>query len=380
MPVKHTVIIPSYNTLGHLKNTYKSLKLYASKVPLIIIDDASTDGTSDWLSSLNDPLLKIIISPVRRGHTYWYDEGMKVAATEVVSILHSDMIIGPLYFENLLKHLKPQTVVCATRIEPPIHGGGKEKIVKAFGDDYDSFEWGNFESFVKKEADSQKGNITHGIFAPWILYKTDHFKTGGHDQRFAPYGYEDSDIFNQWILAGYTMVQARDSLCYHMTCRGHRWNKGVGIENPDYRATMEKGEREFWRKWGDWIHNDAYQHPIIYPKLDKGIMLINGNMELLKLLEPLANNIYINFSPIEYIKAEQPRTVESLSERIKQHMDPFINSILIYVNGNSFTPSDLSILKSLPSQLPPKAPQGELVTAESTVLKAGNLTLEIKTG
>ncbi len=27
--MRHTVIIPSYNTLEHLKNTYKSLKKYA---------------------------------------------------------------------------------------------------------------------------------------------------------------------------------------------------------------------------------------------------------------------------------------------------------------------------------------------------------------
>ena len=67
---------------------------------------------------------------------------------------------------------------------------------------------------------------------------------------FAPYGYEDSDIFNRWILAGYEMVQSRDALCYHMTCRGHRWNAGVGIENSDYKSTMERCRKEFLKKWG----------------------------------------------------------------------------------------------------------------------------------
>ena len=42
---QHTVIIPSYNTLGHLKNTYQSIKKYAPNVSMIIIDDASKDGT-----------------------------------------------------------------------------------------------------------------------------------------------------------------------------------------------------------------------------------------------------------------------------------------------------------------------------------------------
>ena len=62
----------------------------------------------------------------------------------------------------------------------------------------------------RKRADSIN-LTTKGIFAPWMLYKQDHFAVGGHDQRFAPFGYEDSDIFNRWILAGYEMVQSRDA-------------------------------------------------------------------------------------------------------------------------------------------------------------------------
>ena len=118
---QHTVVIPSHNTLEHLKNTYASIKKYAPNVPMIIIDDASEDGTDKWLESLVDKNLTVIIDKERKGHTYWYDEGMRRAKTDIVSILHSDMIIGPGYFENMLKHLDKGKVVCATRIEPPIH-------------------------------------------------------------------------------------------------------------------------------------------------------------------------------------------------------------------------------------------------------------------
>jgi len=143
--MRHTVIIPSYNTLEHLKNTYESIKRYGGDVNVIIIDDASKDGTAEWLEELKDDSLDFIISEERRGHTYWYDEGMRRAKTDIVSILHSDMIIGPGYFENLLKHLERGIVVCATRIEPPIHPAGKEKIVRDFGDDADKFMWDGFK-------------------------------------------------------------------------------------------------------------------------------------------------------------------------------------------------------------------------------------------
>ena len=373
--MRHTVIIPSYNTLNHLKNTYQSLKKYAPEVEIIIIDDASEDGTSQWLlKELKDDRVQAIISRERRGHTYWYDEGMRLAKTDIVSILHSDMIIGPNYFENMLKHLQKGKVVCATRIEPPIHPPGKEKIVMNFGDDHDNFMWEAFEEFVTSEADSEKDNTTKGIFAPWMLYKEDHFAIGGHDQRFAPYGYEDSDIFNRWILAGYEMIQSRDSLCYHMTCRGHRWNKGVGIENSDYKTTMDRCRREFLRKWGDWIQNDSYQFPIINPKYNIGFIVKNCNSQLLEALEPWCDTIYVDDSSDKamidnYITLEAPNTIIDLYQRIKPYGNEKNNEILISIEGNRFTQQDFQIIQQLPQIINQSGQIGEF--------QLGNLFINI---
>lgn len=345
--MRHTVIIPSYNTLPHLKNTYESIKRYGGDVDIIIIDDASEDGTAEWLISLNDEKLNRVLATERKGHTYWYDEGMRLAETDIVSILHSDMIIGPGYFENLLKHLDKGKVVCATRIEPPIHPAGKEKIVRDFGDDAHKFMWDAFEKFVIEESSKTVDSTTKGIFAPWMLYKDDHLSIGGHDQRFTPYGYEDSDIFNRWINHGYEMVQSRDSLCYHMTCRGHKWNKGVGIENPDYRDTMNRCEREFIRKWGDWILNDEYQFPIINPKYDRGFIIKNCTKDLLTTLEPWADTCYIDMEYEDYLIDEQKRSVLDLNDRIKPLDNPKNNHILIEVDGQTFTTQDYIYIRQL---------------------------------
>lgn len=370
-----TVIIPSYNTLPHLKNTYESLKRYAPEVNIIIIDDASEDGTAEWLSPLPDWNLHRIISSVRKGHTFWYDEGMRRAKTEIVSILHSDMIIGPNYFENMLKHLQKGKVVCATRIEPPIHPAGKEKIVRDFGDDADKFKWEPFEKFVTTESTKEKDVTTKGIFAPWTLFKEDHLSIGGHDQRFAPYGYEDSDIFNRWILAGYEMIQSRDALCYHMTCRGHRWNKGVGVENPDYRRTMDKNAKEFIRKWGDWIQNDEYQFPIINPKYDIGIQINNTNSKLLEDLEPWCSNILIDDEmqviTSDYLEKEQKNTIVDLSQKIKTTPhDTLDNDTIVLLDGKIADNQDLYIIKQLPKILKDSGKVGEF--------RLGNLFISIK--
>jgi hypothetical protein len=280
------------------------------------------------------------------------------------------MIIGPGYFENMLKHLKPLSIVCATRIEPPIHPAGKEKIVRDFGMEAEDFKWDLFEKFVEDHSNKQIGITTKGIFAPWMLYKEDHLSIGGHDQRFAPYGYEDSDIFNRWIQAGYQMIQSRDALCYHMTCRGHKWNAGVGIENSDYKDTMERCRKEYIRKWGDWIQNDEYQYPTINPKFDRGIILHNGNEQLLEALEPWCDTLYSDLDYKEYIDKEQKVSIMDMKRKLLPLDNEKQNAIFITIDGKTFNQQDFTYLM----QLAAIVKQSEQSKGTFTL---GNLKIEI---
>ena len=348
-----SLIIPSYNTKEHLINTYKSVRKYYDDVELVIINDGSHDGTSEWIQSLQDDNVIKIDSDVRRGHTYFYDAGMRKASNDIVGILHSDMIIGPNYLENMLKHLKRGKVVCATRIEPPIHPAGLEKIIMDFGMDWNDLKVDEFEEFCL-DLQKDKDETTKGIFAPWVLYRDDHFAIGGHDQIFAPYGYEDSDIFNRWILAGYEMIQSRDSLVYHLTCRGHRWNKGVGIENDDYTQTMNAKRREYIRKWGSWIQNDKYQYPIIPPKYNIAFVVRNSVSQILEALEPWCDHIYIDdemgVQESHYIDKEQGNTAFDLRQRIStiKYQDPYSeNDIVIEINARAFDHNDFMYIQQM---------------------------------
>ena len=370
-----SLIIPSYNTLNHLINTYNSVRKYYTDVEMVIINDGSEDGTSEWLESLEDNNVIKINSKERKGHTYFYDEGMRQATNEIVSILHSDMVIGPNYLENQLKHLKKGTVVCATRIEPPIHPAGKEKIVMDFGDDYGNLKLDEFYNFCLETQNQFKDQTTKGIFAPWMLHKEDHLSIGGHDQIFTPYGYEDSDIFNRWILNGYKMIQSRDALVYHLTCRGHRWNKGVGIENSDYQSTMNRCRRDFIRKWGDWIHNDEYQMPIINPKYNINFRVHNNNLKLVEALEPWCDTYYGDGSWVQYdyyIKNEQLNSNFNLKERVKpleaELYDDF-EGVTVIIDGNKFTQQDYQFIQILSEILTENSELGEF--------ELGNMKLNI---
>ena len=341
-----SLIIPSYNNLQHLKNCYISIKKHAPNVEIILLDDGSTDNTWEWIKQQDCVKYR---SKTRVGHTILYDEGIKLATNEIVGILHADMIIGPNYIENLLKHLKPQTIVCATRIEPPLHPPGKEKIIKNFGIDFDSLNIEEFENFCIITQNDFKNQTTKGMFAPWILYKSDFQAIGGHDPLFAPFPYEDSDIFQRWILAGYNLIQSRDSLVYHLTCRGHRWNNQIGKDDEYYQIVSNKAARNYLRKWGTWIKNDEYQYPIISHRYDISFVVKNCHYDALYNLEPWCNRIYIEDEKIAnlYIQNEQPNTKFDLNKKIN---NPHIKGdIIIHFDiKDNITQQSYNIIQNLP--------------------------------
>jgi glycosyltransferase involved in cell wall biosynthesis len=344
-------IIPSYNNLKHLKNVYTSIQKHAPKAEVILLDDGSNDGTWEWIQQQDCIKYR---SEERVGHTILYDKGIELATNDIVGILHADMILGPNYIENLVKHLKPGKVICATRIEPPLHPEGKEKIIRDFGMDFDTLNIDIFEQFVSVTQNEFKDQITKGMFAPWIIFKSDFQAIGGHDPIFAPFPYEDSDIFQRWILAGYELIQSRDSFVYHLTCRGHRWNEQIGKDDDYYKIVSQRAARNYLRKWGSWIKNDEYQYPTISPKYNIAYVVKNCPDQLLTTLEPWCDRIYIENQDIVniYIDREQENTSFDLSKRvfIESNNDPIgENDIVVEFDANKLTQQNIQLLQQLPN-------------------------------
>ena len=346
-----SLIIPSYNNLKHLKNVYTSILKHAPQSEVILLDDGSNDGTWEWIQQQDCIKYR---SEERVGHTILYDKGIELATNEIVGILHADMILSPNYIKNLIKHLEPGKVVCATRIEPPLHPEGKEKIIQDFGMDFDTLNINAFEQFVSVAQNEFKDQTTKGMFAPWIIYKSDFQAIGGHDPLFAPFPYEDSDIFQRWILAGYKLVQSRDAFVYHLTCRGHRWNEQIGKDDDYYKVVSQRAAKNYLRKWGSWIKNDEYQYPIIPPKYNIAYVVKKCNIELLGVLEPWCDRIYIeNQDMIDiYIDREQSNTSFNLLKRvfIESNNDPIgENDIVIEFDATQLTQQNIQLLQQFPN-------------------------------
>jgi glycosyltransferase involved in cell wall biosynthesis len=378
-------IIPSRNNLKYLQQAVASIhECYGTQHDIVLLDDASDDGTWDWIQSLEgDHIIKHRNEgPERLGHTILYDVGVELSETEVFTIFHADMITTPNHVPNMLKHLKPLTVVAATRIEPPLHPPGPEKHVRAFGFEPEEFKKDEFIADLAVLEQEHNNRITKGIFAPWCMYKLDFQFIGGHDKLFAPMELEDSDIFNRMHLAGYELIQSRDAFVYHMTCRGSRFKDGIEIEaeiplpdgtiwykpkdSEEYKALRAIKFREWWRKWGcNVLHNELLM-PIVPPKYNIAFRIRNCGTMLLNALEPWCDAIYTDADFMQYITLEQPKTHYDLRKRCFSLDVESTEHIIIEFNAGEMTQQSYNMIQNL-SQIIEQS--GEIGSFELDIFK-----------
>ena len=189
---KITFVIPSRNNLELLKLAYQSIRNLKFNHEILVLNDASIDGTQEWLDSIEDNNLIVHTNPGpdRVGIVGMFDKGIEMATTDIIFAFHADMVAGKNLDVNTLKYLERDKVVCATRVEPPLHPPGPEKITEDFGFEPEDFSFDKWYS-VDEVVLEQKGRTTNGIFAPWCMYKEDFLSVGGHDELFAPQSRED---------------------------------------------------------------------------------------------------------------------------------------------------------------------------------------------
>ena len=355
-------IQPSRNNLKYLKWSYNSIRKNLGYIhEICMADDFSSDGTWEWMQEIakKDKNVKIHRNegPTRLGHTILYDTLINDYATnDIVMIYHADMYALPGLDVEINKHIKKGVVVSGTRIEPPLHPDGPEKILADYGIEPEEFNELDLLRDLDKFRDKDK--TTEGIFAPWAIYKSDFQSIGGHDPLYAPQSKEDSDIFNRFLLAGYEFIQTWEGFVYHMTCRGSRFADGAK-RNPDGQVFMKgretdewlkqnhKSTRNFIRKWGHFVKHDSLLKPIVPPKYDIGFVIKNCNDQLLDLLEPWCSTIYVDTYVKDYINKEQPKTMFDLSKRIYSIDSEKQNDIEIRFDGSKFSNNSFQYIQQL---------------------------------
>ena len=134
--MKISLIQPGRNNLKYLKWSYDATRKHQGdhEVEICVAYDASTDGTWDWCLEMmdKDPLFKAHRNegPDRLGHTILYDTLInEVATKDIAMIYHADMYLCPGALDAIEREIEEKTIVSLTRIEPPLHPDGPEKIL-----------------------------------------------------------------------------------------------------------------------------------------------------------------------------------------------------------------------------------------------------------
>ena len=101
---KVSIIVPVYNERAYILPVLTQL----AAVPLpakeiIVVDDGSTDGTSDLLQHLHQPDCQVIFLPVNRGKGAAIRAGLKRASGEIIAIQDADLEYQPADLPRLIQ-------------------------------------------------------------------------------------------------------------------------------------------------------------------------------------------------------------------------------------------------------------------------------------
>lgn len=357
---KITFCIPSKSNLRYLKTCIPSIRenAYRKDHDIIVFVDQDEDGTVKWLSKVADQYkVKYYINPKLNKELFGigkaYDYCVENSETDVFMIFHADMMLGVNADLNAFKQLTPMSVVCSTRIEPPIHPNAGEKILQDFGMWPEEFKKEEFNEYVTSQLGTDK--VTDGIFAPWMMFKEDYKILGGHDPILKS-AREDSDLFNRMLLAGFEFKQPWNSLVYHLTGRGGQFQHGEITQeheqkSKEWQKLMNNSTMDFIRKWGTQVFHTPLMKPIVVPKYNIAFVVTSCNYDTLRYLEPFCDRIYIEDEMqvlySYYWDEFQKDTEFDLSKRVLNlnTNDPDgENDIVVFMNNKTLNQQDYEMI------------------------------------
>ena len=322
------VINTAINELNHIKLLLNSLSvnLDGNKHEILIFIDNDNQGTYEYLKSIKDKFydLKIITHklPPCIGYSRNNNLLVELAKHDIVSYLQSDMVISPHYDTDILKEIEENTILSATRIEPPLHGESPLTITKDLGTDpldFDLEKWNEYSLTVKEN------KTTNYFFAPITFYKNVWLDIGGYDTLFRR-SREDSDLVQRCLHKGIKLKQTFNAIVYHFTCtssRGKDWFKKDNTEAQNRVKLQEQADqielRRFIRKWGGFNHGTEK-----LVKYDVDLEIKNSSKlppHVINNIEPLFSRVWIDDATVSQIVNSNVSKEHELANKLLNFTD-----------------------------------------------------------
>jgi glycosyltransferase involved in cell wall biosynthesis len=150
------VVLATYNRRHVLPRAIASVLTQSASFELIVVDDASQDGTADYLATLADPRIRIIVAERNGGPGAARNRGLAAARAAIVAFLDSDDVYRPGRLEIPLAAFAADTGLVCTLSSAIRHdrGRSREAVIPAVRLPAAAFEWAMICDLVPVEATS----------------------------------------------------------------------------------------------------------------------------------------------------------------------------------------------------------------------------------
>jgi len=216
-----SVIIPHWNGIDVISECLESLfQTQYDPFEVIVVDNASTDGSSDWVS-LNFPQVNLIKNDQNYGYAGGCNRGAKIAKGDYLVFLNNDTIQDSNWLSPLADYLNLNPKVAA--VQPKVlNFFGRTKFDYAGGAggwiDVLGFPFARGRVFQELEKDEGQYNTMRPIFwgsgTALMVRKTDFESAGRFDEIFFAHQ-EEIDLCWKFRLMNKETWAIPISVVYH---------------------------------------------------------------------------------------------------------------------------------------------------------------------
>jgi GT2 family glycosyltransferase/glycosyltransferase involved in cell wall biosynthesis len=215
------------------------------RVEIIIVDNASTDGTRVYLDYLAHAQknVKVILNNSNRGFAAANNQAFAYTSGEVIILLNNDTVVPAGWLEPLLRHLGNDEIGL---VGPVSNFVGNEARIEV---DYTTID--GMDTFATRYMSAQERNCFDvEVVAMFCLAMRREVleRVGLLDEAFGIGMFEDDDYSKRVRAAGWRTVCATDSFVHHF---GQASFKKL-IPTGEYQEIWNRNQAYFERKWGKW--------------------------------------------------------------------------------------------------------------------------------
>ena len=233
-----SIVIVTHNQLGYTKSCVDSIRQFTDEpFELIFVDNGSTDGTPDYLQSLED--VRVILNPDNRGFPAAVNQGIAVAGGRQILLLNNDILVTTGWLRRMLAALHSDPAIGL--VGPTTNNiSGEQQIPVSYQDlaELDGFAWDRGKQHNRQYV------ATDRLVGFCLLIDRPVIETiGTLDERFGIGNFEDDDFCRRAIAAGYHAVIAQDSYIHHFGSRT------FAASDLDFAQLLGDNQQLYEQKW-----------------------------------------------------------------------------------------------------------------------------------